>query len=217
MKWLLAGPMLILLSVPASAESVENALRRDVPGWEVSATAEGDLNKDGHLDAVAILYKAATEPGAHESALIVVFLGDENGNLRLQTKAPHASCVGCGGMKASPHEPLGDPEIDAKGILNITYMGGALEEWEIDSKWRWDPVAKDLLLIGETESMVDTVGKEPSENLDVNYSTLKADRTVGNKKTRCGVPKSMKGQPLATFEFGKSHFEALQRIKQTCR
>lgn len=190
---LLASPLL-------HAESLEEAVKRDLPGWSVNRSAQGDLDGDGIPDDAAILDR--TPAGAdRKEALLVVYLSDAHHERHLKTKAPKAICVGCGGPKAIFDEPLGELEIRPKGILTITYQGGSREEWEDVRKWRLDKSRGDFLLIGETYTAVDTIGEEPTVVYDVNFSTLRAETTVGKKKKTCKVAASAKGRTLAAFDF----------------
>jgi len=182
----------------AGAADLDAKLERSLPGWTVDSKAEGDLDGDGVSDVAAILVKNAG--GAKSDPVLAVWFGAADGSVRLIARAPKATCIGCGGVKAPMDEPLGALSI-ANGVLSLASTGGSREEWSSTYKFRWSAKARRLLLIGETRDTVDTLGEEPEESLDVNFSTRQAIRTVGKKPRRCAVPATFVAPSLDTFDF----------------
>jgi hypothetical protein len=209
--------ILVFVTALAQAETPQDAIKRELPGWTLSGkVAQGDLNGDQRPDFAAVFYKPAQQQSEQRESLMVVFLADGQGGYSMQTKAPKADCVGCGGPKGSPDQPLGELEITPKGLLVITYQGGSREAWTDVMKWRWDSQSRQFLLVGETNTVVDTLAEEQDpETLDINYSTLKAEEIVGKKKKTCKVPAKYKGQSLAAFDYEES--EAAEAIRESCK
>jgi hypothetical protein len=182
-------------------------------GYEVHEAAKGDLSKDGLDDWAFTASRPADkkpgEGGSEREPLFVVALRKPGSVEAYETVVSSATtvCFGCGGMKAPPDLPVGEPRIE-KGILIVGYVGGARETWSHDFKWRW---AKDHFdLIGETYSSDDSLGGEAdpgwTTGVDINFATGKANKTVTDAKGKpreqhCHVPKSFKKWDLKTFSF----------------
>jgi hypothetical protein len=156
------------------------------------------------------------DPEIQES-MIVIFFGDGKRGYTLQTKASKANCVRCGGAKGNSDGPLGELQITPKGILEITYQGGSREIWTDTMKWRWDVKAKQFLLIGQTYSVVDTLVEAKNvDTLDINYSSLKANKGIdGKKKISCKIDPRFRAQSLSTFDYRKN--EGLEKIREKCK
>lgn len=203
---------LLLAPALASAGPLDDAVKRDLPGWSIYKEAEGDLDGDQAGDAAAILKKGDDDA---KEALLVVYLADGKKGLRLVTKAPKAICVGCGGPKAIMGEPLGELEITARGILTLSFEGGSREVWDQVCKWRWAPAEKQFKLIGETYSTADSVGEEPDTTDDINYSTMRIESTVGKKKAKkCTIPTRFAPPVLSAFDFDA---HASSEVLRFCR
>lgn len=219
--WMFITAVILLTSGMAYAESaIDKAFKRELPGWtQYGKEVMGDLNGDTTPDFGVSLYKPEQqdlEPEKQES-MIVVFFGDGKGGYTLQTKASKVNCIRCGGAKGNPDGPLGELQITPKGILELTYQGGSREMWTDTMKWRWDFRASQFLLIGQTYSVVDTLAEEKNvDTLDINYSSLKAERRInGKKKISCKVDPRFKGQSLSSFDYQKNN--ALEKIRGKCK
>ena len=206
------------------AGKFENDMKRAFPGFKLYQKAEGDLNGDRAADYVAILWNGdgviddmaspSWNPDALK-ALLVIYFNDGKGSYHLQTTAPRAICVGCGGVKAIMGKPLGNLNIK-KGVLWITYIGGSRSYWTDILKWRWDKQQKEFLLIGETYSSEDTMGEYPLEHIDINYSTQKAIRLTGKKQEVCRISSPSKENTLSTFDFANSNVGDRGKILKQC-
>ncbi len=160
----------------------------------------GDFNSDHVEDFAVSLIKPSPEPSSGKLPMIAVFFGNGKGEFALQTQAPKATCVDCGGMKGpGPDVPLGTLEVLKNGILAIKSEGGSREVWSDITKWRWDKNSKQFLLIGETYTSFDSIVGS-NEILDVNFSTLRAENTRGKRRKLCKVPQNYKGQTLANYD-----------------
>ncbi len=184
---------------------ITEVLKSKFPDWELFESRQviGDLNGDGIKDFAAILSKevpADKDNEAKKEALLVVFFGDAKESYQLKLQAPKAICVGCGGMKAEFGAPLGELSI-ANGVLLITAEGGSREMWTDVLKWRWDEKQKQFNLIGETYSVVDTVGEEKPSVTDINFLSQKMIVSIGKKKKTCKPPPSIKAVTLQDFNF----------------
>ena len=215
---------LLLVSFPAYAEDTTGwpplhvALQRDFSKWKVYDEAYGDLNGDGDDDAAVIMFLEPENSDDRGSAAVAVLFGvDKEGkDFKMQVQAGGATCVGCGGAKASYSDPIGKLGITEKGILTIDYSGGARSIYDLATKWRYDKAYNRIVLIGETQVVTDTMEEYPVEKLDINYSTLKAERSMGAKKTTCAVDAKFKNQELAAFDY-EMHSETLSGIEQGCK
>lgn len=213
---LLALILMFLSPLPAFADKIEDTIKQDHAGWSVFQQASGDLNGDSKADAVAILTRPAGPEEDSVEALLVVYLAFEDA-FRLHTKSPLAICVGCGGPKAAIGQPFGDVAVTDKGLLTITYMGGSREMFDLVLKWRLDKQMGQFFLIGETRTVTDTAGEYDTEVLDINYSTLKAELSVGKKKTACSVDAKYKAQELSSFDYEEKHMEDIGKINDGCK
>ncbi|MEZ0261580.1 MAG: hypothetical protein ACAH80_11265 [Alphaproteobacteria bacterium] len=208
MKYFILALML-LYSLPAMAEDTSGwpplhvALLRDFSKWQVYDEAYGDLNGDGIKDAAVIMFLEPKDGEERGSAAVAVLFGiDKDGKeFKMHAQAGGATCVGCGGPKASFTDPMGKLGITDKGILTIDYSGGARSMYDLNTKWRYDKGYNRIVLIGETRVVTDTMGEYPVDKFDINYSTLKAERMIGDKKITCLIPKEWKNQELASFDY----------------
>ena len=203
-----------LIAPSARAEDIDALIGNKFSGWTVYQHAEGDLNGDGKPDIAAILSKPA-EAEDNGQALLVVYFDDGKGGYTLNTEAEKAICVGCGGPKAAFGEPVGELSI-SKGILHVDYQGGSRDAFDDDMKWRFDKATKQFLLIGETQHVTDTLGNEPEETLDINYLSLKTEKSAGKKKHSCAVPAEFKAVTLAAFDYDGKHADDLGKISEAC-
>ncbi len=64
--------------------------------------------------------------------------------------------------------PLGELSIH-RGILWISYEGGARSSWKDIVKWRFDETQKDFIRIGETYEITDNLGEFSKERIDINF------------------------------------------------
>jgi hypothetical protein len=203
----------LLLAGVCRAETPAQAVARDLPGWTIHQQAQGPLA--GGKDFAAVLTKP--DPVSEKlQALLVVYSADGPGRWRLRVKAPKAICVGCGGAKAPMDEPLGRLAIDQRGVLSVTYEGGSREEFSDELKWRLDRRSGRFVLIGETYSSVDTVGQDPEDAVDVNFTTLKMERRLGKRRRACLVPAAFQRSELSAFDFFDKHFDDLDKLKRAC-
>lgn len=203
-------PAVLQLPEEGDSDPVKQAATRDFPGWRVFDEVVGDLDGDNTDDAAATLRRGDVDD---EEVLVVVYLAGPTG-LRLVTRAPRAICAGCGGSRAPPIP--GELHISAKGILQITYQGGARSGFTLVCQWRWASAVKQFKMIGETLSTWDGAGEYPDTTIDINYSTMKIDSTVGKRKTkRCSLPaRFAPSSLLPAFDYNAHDFP---EIAYRCR
>ena len=215
----------LIMSSSLFAASVKNEVSHFFPELKIYKKATGDLNGDGIADQVVILWNGngIIDDPANDlwnpdalKALLLIYFNDKKGSLHLQTTAPKATCVGCGGPKAIMGKPLGELSIK-KGVLLITYKGGSREYWTDVFKWRWDKKQKEFLLIGETFSSKDTVGEDPAEYIDINYSTQKATKLTGKKREICRISSQSKENTLSSFDFWDGPIGDRAQMLKQCR
>lgn len=169
----------------------------------------GDLNGDGVLDQAEIVW---TEGTKILPSLIITLKSKDGPDQKI--KSPKAICLGCGGPKAIMGYPLGELSI-IKGILVITYEGGARSVWKDVFRWRLDSSKKDLVLIGRTYEIEDNFGEYAKEKVDANYSTGKIHRTIGKKKKSCSFDASKKIY-LINYDFAEDRTEELTQLEKAC-
>lgn len=169
----------------------------------------GDLNGDGVLDQAEIVW---TEGNKNPPDLIITLKKKDGTDQKI--KSPKAICLGCGGPKAIMDYPLGELSI-IKGILVITYEGGARSVWKDVFRWRLDSSKKNLVLIGRTYEIEDNFGEYAKEKVDANYSTGKIDRTIGKKKKSCSFDSSKKIY-LSKYDFAEDRTDDLEKLEKAC-
>lgn len=138
----------------------------------------------------------------------------------------------------------------------MVYQGGSREEFNDELKWRFDNTKKKFFLIAETYDLQDTspnpleveVGDDstpeapdgaidddaalPEDTLDINYLTLKAEKTTTRnhltlkdgkhvitpkqKKYTCVVPSEFKAITLESFDYENKHSDDIQKIVGAC-
>ncbi len=197
-------------------EMLHAALQDGFSKWKLYQETWGDLNDDGIKDAAVMMFLEPKDADDRGKAAIAVLLGEKGGTYKIHTQAGGATCVGCGGPKASFTDPMGTLAITGKGILTIDYSGGSREMYDITTKWRFDKAYNRIVMIGETQTVVDTMQEYPDEVMDINYSTLKMTKTVGKKKIECRIPTDLKNQELSAFDY-EMHGENLSDIGQNCK
>lgn len=133
-----------------------------------------------------------------DAPIEVYFKDCDSGIFKLKVRAPKANCHGCGGIKGNPEGPVGNLQIK-DGILILSFQGGSRNYWSDIYKWRFDKKKNDFHLIGKTFTSEDTVGEDPFERIDVNFSTGKIESSLGKKRKTC----SSKKEPiyLSVFDF----------------
>ena len=168
-------------------------------GALASEIAVGDLNGDGILDRVEII-----EPKdfLRDQINLIITLKNKNGSVK-KLEAPKALYYG--------------PDIGLtinKGVLIISYQGGARSKWIDVFKWRLDPKGNDFVLTGRTFEAEDTIGNLPKEKVDANYLIGKADRVIGKKKKSCSF-KSKKIY-LISYDFTQQKDDQLEELMKAC-
>jgi hypothetical protein len=171
--------------------------------------AEGDLNGDGIRDAAAVATFKDSAGDEGETPILFVFFGKRDGTYVKHTETAKAVCAGCGGMKGSPF--LGEPSVNAKGQLVLSYMGGSREVWSEDMKFRYNAKSEQFDAIGYSYMTFDSavengaVAANEVQDFDANLITGKMYRTLGSgKKQSCRVSPKWQGITLAQFDYLQS-------------
>jgi hypothetical protein len=150
------------------ANLLESAARDFTPlGWRVEAEIAGDLNRDGRLDAVLeLIEKAPAEEASEERRrMLLVLLRARDGMLKIVAKGEKLlRCAGCQGAYAEG----GGPEIRiVKGVLSVRESWGSRETGETVLRFRYDPAAERMMLIGEDLEFNDrATGARSKESVD---------------------------------------------------
>ncbi len=148
-------------------------------GYEVLATAKGDLNRDGTEDMVLVLrentekhidYIDDTNFNSQYRPLIVLFKTKEGWKLGAKTQNV-VMCKDCGGF---PGDPFKNVSIK-NNVLSVTQRGGNAKKWANIRKYQY--VGHDFYLVGKTD--IDITETEYCENklippgtyTDVNFIT----------------------------------------------
>jgi hypothetical protein len=123
-------------------------------GWQLESVVNGDVNRDGREDALIVLIEAALPPGRQETEVsgkrtLLVLLKSENGIFQPLVEAKHLlRCKSCYGALSGPDG--GSPEIKiTKGVITVEDNWGSRETVNTRLSFRYDPVKKKILLIGE--------------------------------------------------------------------
>lgn len=203
--------LLMIFAITTAHADIDALLAKDFPGWDIDHQVTGNLDGDNTPDAAAVIWQQPKDEESRGNALLVVYL-----NGKLHTKAENATCIGCGGPKASFDQPLGTLKITDKGLLTVSYSGGARSMYDIVMKWRLDKPADKFLLIGESTTTTDTLGEYPEEFMDINYSTLNASRRTGKKTVTCPVSPQQKLQELSGFDYYEKHGNDIEAINAAC-
>ena len=124
-----------LKKLPGKARKAEDFVP---PGWEIYSQAEGDLNGDGLTDYALDIWPKEAQEGWYYDAVIVLF-AERGGGLR--RFAMNEALTG-NGFGAKPRLTV------EKGVLvaNTNYGNG--EATDVTFRFRYDPAAGKLMLIG---------------------------------------------------------------------
>lgn len=224
--------LILLFSTPAFAEDAKRmpfdqlpplhqALQRDFSKWLVQEEVFGDLNGDGIKDAAVMIVLEGADPESEDKAALAVMFGvDKAGKeFKLHAQSGGITCFDCGGAKGpTDGSPLGHLAITDKGILTINYLGGSRWMWDIMNKWRYDKGYNRMVLIGTTNVTVDTLSENGAEEekLDINYSTLKAEKTTKKGKKTCDVPKDQQNQEISGFDYLGKFQTDMEAVEKAC-
>ncbi len=165
-------------------------------GWTMEEQATGDLNKDGRVDAVLQLVedlKAEDENGAPTTrfrALVVIFRKKSGDGFELSTIGHYVlQCTTCGGMLTSVSTEI------KNGVVVVEQLMGSREATNLVQRFRWEPLFKRMMLIGEDRTDYDRANgnsKTVSKNLLTGNQVTETSK--GGKKptiSRKKIPKNM--------------------------
>ena len=200
-------PKIIPLSGAATKDFVPQ-------GWKIEQEISGDLNADNQPDAVVQLIEDKPEKnnkGEYQDRyrVLLILLKSRDGKFQRGAVAVNLlQCTGCGGILGSGGTGA-DLKIE-KGVLIVSQLSGSREMREITQRFRFDPVAKRFVLIGQDVAERDrATGK--STTFSTNFLTgkqviektrynQKTDKEVTVSKTTKIVPKAKKFIEAVDYE-----------------
>ena len=135
--WLAAGcaPQRATADEPASAgiaPAVDATLARFAPaGTVLRASARGDLDGDGHEDALLVVEREGADAATSPRGLLLL-LGDAAGALQEAMYSPDAIlCLKCGGMMGDPLQGM----RVGRGEFTLRFEGGSRELWSSEFRF----------------------------------------------------------------------------------
>jgi hypothetical protein len=122
-------------------------------GWLLERQISGDLDGDQRPDPVLMLIErpSPTAPEAQRERALVVLLADNTGQLR--RVAASGTVLYCTGCHGSASDASGTPQLTIKnGTLAIRHVAGTTETLELTQRFRYEPAAGRMRLIGEDQT-----------------------------------------------------------------
>ncbi|MNO12223.1 hypothetical protein D3C76_18290 [compost metagenome] len=172
------------VNAEAKTESEEEPMKtKDIhalvpSGWGVlikdgPVTAEGDLNKDGILDAAAIIEQQTSETDEAPSRALLIAFGTENESYSLSIIADNVILKADeGGIWGDPFESL---SIE-RGSVVVSDYGGS--NWRWYNKYRYRFQNDDWYLIGATMGEYFTGNATQEEANEQDYNLLTGDYII---------------------------------------
>jgi hypothetical protein len=201
--------ILFLISNYCSAQDESNKQTGKSPndfvpkGWQIIKSDTGDLNKDGQDDIVFVMEnsthkKLEDAPIFTDSARTLLILFKDKEQYTLSTK--HTTFIMLGTEGGTMGDPFSDLFIK-RGVLNIEFLGGSRELWQMKYKFRFQN--EGWYLIGEDDSTYDRL-TGGFEERSYNYLTHKEKHTKGTEgqvsPKRVEEWSDLKKEPLKKFK-----------------
>ena len=133
-------------AVPGALSSAPDSVQQLAPfipaGYQLLATANGDLNRDDLPDKVMVLQAigadtATTDPGPSRPLLLL--LGQPGRRFQLAARNDHVvMCASCGGMMGDPFQRV----VIKNGFFSVEHFGGSAWRWTSISTFKYDPADK---------------------------------------------------------------------------
>ena len=157
--------------LPKTAGSAEKFA---APGWVIEEMISGDLNNDNVADVAVVFIekpKANADKDAQDSrerVLMVLFKNQKGDFERIATAQELLPCTQCGGMLGG-NSSAADIKI-IKGVLIVNSLSGSRESTETTFRFRYNPKAARLALIG-FDMVESDRGTGSSTRTSTNYLT----------------------------------------------
>lgn len=155
--------------VPKTVNKPEEFAPKD---WKVEKVVQGDLNGDGKADVALTLtngengYDDKTQKSTFLTRVLVLAFRGADGKLTRSAVSADAVYDGDeGGVMGDPFQEL---EIKG-GTVVINHYGGSRNRWGYTHVYRWQQ--DKWMLIGETDSSMDTLDLDFEDTTDINLST----------------------------------------------
>jgi hypothetical protein len=201
MKYIPPLSLLVLLAgiVDSNGQSNPNIHGFVPQGWSILEEVRGDLNKDS-IDDVAMVIEDTIMGDAdfQKRAILVLFKNKKDQRYELMGRGDKAI------LTAEDGGILGDPYSGIKikkGILQIDFLGGSRDKWNLTYKYRFQN--GDFYLIGATNKGGNGI---QSYSYDYNLSNgkivivVKDPENKKNNMNQTSVVKQMQLPSLRTFE-----------------
>ncbi|WP_226469570.1 hypothetical protein [Luteimonas panaciterrae] len=156
-------------STPKGASDAQPSFTIDagsfVPaGFEIRMEKHGDLNADGHDDALLVLQSKETRDKDSRPRALVIIGGTPDGRpKKLVENSSAVLCASCGGMMG---DPLADITV-SPGRFAIRFEGGSRELWSREYDFHYSQKDTDWILDHLVEKNSDRItGDAASKRLD---------------------------------------------------
>ncbi len=160
-------------NLPAVPNKAANVAEFAAGGWKIESQADGDLNKDGRLDAAFILGFPDDGSPVQERELVVAFR-DPAGKL-VKNKENRSAIALSGGTAIS------SPRVTIKhGVLIVDHSFGAKETTTYEHKYQLRD--GNWVLIGYTENTHSPKNHYSHRALDLNLLTGEVASSVSSQK-----------------------------------
>lgn len=140
-------------SAPAPAPDA-GAPELDIPqGYSASTRVDGDIDGDGHIDALVVLERSPGRRDALESRALLLVSGRDG----FQVLAPRAVlCRQCGGMFG---DPLQGVQVLSSGFT-LRFEGGSRELWSQEFEFASDRDQRTWTMVRQVDVVTDRLTGE---------------------------------------------------------
>lgn len=155
--------------VPKTASKPEEFAPKD---WKIETVAQGDLNGDKRADVALTLTNGENgyDDKSQKSTFItrVLVLAFRGADGKLTRSAVSADAVYDGDEGGVMGDPFQELKVE-NGVVVINHYGGSRNRWGYTHIYRWQQ--DKWMLIGETDSSMDTLDLDFEDSTDINLST----------------------------------------------